>query len=107
MRACIPGLLARPRKQAQPLLDQRCHQQQAILQAWGSVISAAVHVPLVGGQVVSAELRELNGSTLEQPIAMLEAFHARMEGSRWVVGIAMVGSEVAGGGRQARLWSGQ
>lgn len=106
VHAFVPSRPLSPPTQASAAAPRSAVHQQAILQAWGSVISAAVHVPLVGGQVVSAELRELNGSTLEQPIAMLEAFHAQMEGSRWVVGIAVVGPEVAGGGRRARLWNG-
>ena len=54
------------------MLERQCS-------AWGSVVAAAVHVPLVGGAVVSAELAALNGSTLGEAAAMLHEFHARME----------------------------
>lgn len=70
------------------MLEQQCG-------AWGSVLAAAVHVPLVGGLVISAEQQLLNGSSLAQPTLLLEEFHAKMEaGSRCTLDLVMVTEDV-------------
>jgi hypothetical protein len=46
--------------------------------AWGSIIAAAVHVPLVQGKVVS-EMAELHGRDLAAPLDIIAEFHERME----------------------------
>ncbi|PSC70030.1 Glycosyltransferase LARGE2 [Micractinium conductrix] len=45
---------------------------------WGSVISAAVHIPLMKGRVVS-EVDDLYGQDVEKPLEMISEFHDRME----------------------------
>lgn len=45
---------------------------------WGSVIAAAVHVPLVDG-LVQSSLKEIDGKEKDAPLALLNAFHSRME----------------------------
>ncbi|EFN57236.1 expressed protein, partial [Chlorella variabilis] len=46
--------------------------------AWGSIIAAAVHVPLMQGKIVS-ELPELEGKDVGAPLEIISEFHERME----------------------------
>ena len=54
---------------------------------WGSIIAASVHVPLVGGKVVS-DLPELNGGDLAGPRRVMADFHERMEREGRCAGLA-------------------
>ena len=45
---------------------------------WGSVIAAAIHVPLVDG-VINSLLPEINGKGEDAPLSLIHAFHSRME----------------------------